>query len=353
LELSTVPSPLTCSAVAAAVLGLVGARVFALRPLGDVVVIAVAHDRRPADQAAAVAGVVADAGGAVVRQAEVVAELVRAGLGDVGADVRAEVVGVDQRRRIVGVVVRRAEHVDVGDAAGAGRGHRGAVGLLVLGDQHAAGAAVEAGRLLGGDVDVERRQVLGDAVPDLDDGGALGVVERRAVAVLAEGQRVEGARAPGRAGEAVAVEVQVDLVRGARLAVQDEGIGRREVGAHAAGGAARGLRRGALGVGDEHAAADVHAQVVVVRAADADLLQPAQGVGLGLRGQRLDAALELAGRQLGDAAQLAGGEAARAGVGRAGGLRRRCGRGDQEGGGKREGETVGSERHAVPLGRMH
>jgi len=78
---------------------------------------------------------------------------------------------------------------------------------------------------LGGDVDVPRGVVFGDPLPDVADVAGLLRVEGAPVGVQREGPGGDGGEgdlgAPGRAGDDLPVEVQVDDVGGAWQAVVD------------------------------------------------------------------------------------------------------------------------------------
>ena len=103
-----------------------------------------------------------------------------------------------------------------------GAGAEDAVVGPVPGQRRAAG-------ILGGDVDVEGREVLRHPQPDLLDGGVLAVAER---GVVVERERRGGRRlgVPPAPDLGRAVEVEVDGAFGARTAVQAEGLRGREDG---------------------------------------------------------------------------------------------------------------------------
>jgi hypothetical protein len=210
------------------VLLVVGAGVLALAPLHELLVVADAHDRRPAGCAAAVALVVAAARRAVVTQADVVAGLVRNGIGDVLLVATAERVVEDQRRLVIVADIVEDRQVRHAPAAAVVEG--------ALGDQHRRAEDVVAAarardpvgrRRLGGHVDVEGGVVLGDALPDVLDALQFGGAERVGHAVEVEGQGGDAAlpaAVPGGSGQCRADEVQVDGALRARAAVQLEGL---------------------------------------------------------------------------------------------------------------------------------
>mmetsp|Transcript_54717 Transcript_54717/g.114365 ORF Transcript_54717/g.114365 Transcript_54717/m.114365 type:complete len:267 (-) Transcript_54717:94-894(-) len=212
------------------VLEVVGAGVLALAPLHEALVVAHAHDGRPAGLAGALARVVADGGGAVVAQAEGVPRLVARRLGDV-LDAVAEHVREDEAGLVV--AAHGAVDADVGEAAAAapdgpdaGRDEH-AQAVLQVGARRAEEEVFVAADVLGRHVDVEGRVVLRDARPDLLDVALL----RRREAV---GGPVPVARRgvdcgvcgviPGSASQDVAVEVQVEHLGRAWAAVKLEHV---------------------------------------------------------------------------------------------------------------------------------
>ena len=128
-----------------------------------------------------------------------------------------------------GIVDVAGEGVEIGDA-GRGRVER----LRPDDDADAVSEVAGTGlaetfhaRILGGHVDIPRREVLRHATEDLLDDGTLGIVERR-VGVAAEGGSRQGGAAtavPGSTGGHVTVEIEVDLAGGRRAAVKQEGVG--------------------------------------------------------------------------------------------------------------------------------
>ena len=212
----------------------VGARILALAPLHQRLVVADAHDRRPTGFAAAVAGVVAAGGGAVVVEADVVTGLVRHRFGHVLLVAVAEPVVEDVGGLIV--LAGHVEHAQVGEAAAAA-----AAGHEILGD-HDAGSEHQVRitaarqrtgrRRLGSDIDVERRVVFGDALPDALDAFEFGLAEAEGDTVDVVGRRVDAGDAvavvPCRAGRRVAVEIEIDGPLCALPAVQQEGLVERE-----------------------------------------------------------------------------------------------------------------------------
>ncbi len=139
------------------------------------------------------------------------------------------------------------EHVDVRDAAArraqplVGRDDHDGPVLLVAGE--VVGERGVRRRPFGGDVDVERREVLGHLLPEVADVLLLGRAERRVAVDVVAGDRLGRDRSavPGGAADGLAVEVEVDDPRGAGPAVEREG---------GAGGCGHALREGtALPVG--------------------------------------------------------------------------------------------------------
>ncbi len=167
-------------------------------------------------------------------QAQVVADLVRRGLGDV-LGVVAQGLGYHPRRLVEGVAAGGVEHTDVGHATTpAAVAHLGGVGDERPGAEHQVGRPAAGDgrrpRVLGGDVDVERGVVLRHPLPHRLDHVLLGGAERRR-AVEGEGFGEEGVEGgaegavPGSAGDGLAVEVEVDGAQRPRPAVQTEGVG--------------------------------------------------------------------------------------------------------------------------------
>ena len=167
-------------------------------------------------------------------------------LGGVAEPVREDPGGLPVAVPVAGsapaAAVDRVEDVDVGHAAAPARADR-LLGADARRDEdvRAVGRvedarAVDAGGAGVGrrHVDVEGRVVLGDVLPDRLDRGELGVAEGRAVARRVP-RRLRGRRRriagvpPGAAGGA-AVEVEVDRLRRAGLAVQQEGLVERRLG---------------------------------------------------------------------------------------------------------------------------
>ena len=205
--------------------------VFALAPLHDRLVVADAHDRCPR----ALTGVIPHGRRAVVREAEVVAGLVRCGLGDVLGVVRAERLREHPCGLVAGVAgCDRVEDIDERDATATAT-TQGGPGRRARRDQHASAVHGVGGirpvdrrraRVLGRDVDVERGVVLGNALPHAlhdvllrrAEGGRVAVgVERR---VRLRGQAVT--RVPRRAGDELAVEIEVQGATRPGLAVEKE-----------------------------------------------------------------------------------------------------------------------------------
>ena len=195
-----------------------------------VLVVAHAHDGRPAGLAGALARVVADGGGAVVVQAEGVPRLVARRLGDV-LNAVAEHVREDEAGLVV--AAHGAVDADVGDAAAAapdgpdaGRDEH-AQAVLQVGARGAEEEVFVAADVLGGHVDVEGRIVLRDARPDLLD---VALLRRREavgspVPVAWRGVDCGVCRVvPGSASQDVAVEVQVHDLGRAWAAVQLEHV---------------------------------------------------------------------------------------------------------------------------------
>ena len=172
--------------------------------------------------------------------------------------------------RVVDIV---REGIEVGDT-----GSGSVESLRADDDADAVGEIAGAGlaetfhaRVLGGHVDIPRREVLRDTTEDLLDDGTLGVIERR-VGVATEGRsRQSGATTtvPRGTGGHVTVEIEVDLTGGRRPAVQQErvcqGVGRgRRVG----GGIRADLDMHRASV--ERLALGVEVEVVIVTAGGAE-----------------------------------------------------------------------------------
>jgi hypothetical protein len=178
-----------------------------------------------------VALVVADRRGAVVPEADVVTRLVRRGLGEVlrtGADALRE-----HESRLV-VVVLRGPVVDTDVRDTTTTTARLVPGVRV--DQHPRAVLLVSitgpvdrllRRLLRGDVHIEGGVVLRNPRPHLMYDVLLGSTEVRRIAVGVVRRHVDRVdtlgRVPGRTGDGVAVEVQIDHAVRAGLAVQFEG----------------------------------------------------------------------------------------------------------------------------------
>ncbi|CAM3850977.1 hypothetical protein NOZE110980_17820 [Nocardioides zeicaulis] len=238
------------------VLGVVRVGVLAARPLRGAAAVGGAHDRTPSARPL----VVALARRAVVREAEGVPCLVAHDLPDVVA-AGAGPVGEDPRG-LVALGVDAGEHPDVrlaaapaarADRVGRGDHDRRAVGRVA---RACAGQGLGRGRTRR-DVDVERREVLGDAAPRQEHLGALEGGEGRGVGVDGVRRRLDGrAAVPGGPGPGRAVEVEVERAGRRRPRRQGEDVGRDghrgRVGQRAVGG------RGGV-VDHEHPAAAVEA----------------------------------------------------------------------------------------------
>ena len=178
---------------------------------------------------------------------EVVPGLVAGCLGDVLRAVRQRL-RVDPRRLVVGMVRGAVHDVEVCPPTTAAQ----ALGR-VRADEHpraeegicrpGPGDRILA-RVRRGDVDIERRIVLGDPSPHVDDHGPLGVGERRGVGIRREGRggpRVLCVRGvPRGPRDQVPVEVQEEDPLRPRAAVQAEGA--RGGDDHGPAGPLRGLR---------------------------------------------------------------------------------------------------------------
>ena len=160
------------------VLVVVGTGVFALAPLGKVLVIADAHDRRPARFPAALPGIILRAGAAVVGKSQGVADFVADGLGGVFFVSVAEVVFKYERGRVA-VPIERADvghAADVGSVPSSGlRRSRPARPRRCRPDPLL--TERRRSRILRGHVHVERKIILGHALPDGLDRRQLRIAE--------------------------------------------------------------------------------------------------------------------------------------------------------------------------------
>lgn len=138
---------------------------------------------------------------------------------------------IDPGRTVGGNEVRASEHIDIRHATGGAGGVRVAVGIRVAGDEHHRRGVVERGRALGGDVDVEGREIFRHALPDAFDGGLLGAAESGGIRVGAVGQRGDRGAAervvPCRAADGLTHEIDINPFRQIRAAVEFEAVGKR------------------------------------------------------------------------------------------------------------------------------
>jgi hypothetical protein len=160
-----------------------------------------------------------------------VARLVAGGLGDV-LGVVAERVGEDHARRVV-LAADHAVDTDVGDAAaGAPDGHDArrdehAVAVLLVRARGPDEEGFAAAHVLGGDVDVEGRVILGDPCPDLLYVGLLSRREGAGGPVPVGWRGGDGRMAgvvPRRTAEDVAIEVEIDDLRCSGATVEFEDV---------------------------------------------------------------------------------------------------------------------------------
>ena len=179
------------------------------------------------------------------------------------------------------------ERVEVGDARGARvEGLRADDDPNTVREITAAGLAqaFDAG-VLGGHVDIPWRKVFRDATEGLLYDGLLGVAESR-VRILAERRRRQSGASAGiplRTNREMAVEIQVDLTRRGRSAVQQEGLGKRIRRRRSDGSGVR-PHLDLHGTGVEGFALGVEVEVVVVIAGGTEGHRGLRGHGVALDG---------------------------------------------------------------------
>ena len=210
------------------ILLLIGIGIFALTPLGDILVIAATHNRCPGNITVAMSQVifVALARCSVMGQTQIMAKFMAAGFRIVGGVSITQVVEINQCRRITGVIVEDIEYPQVGHTTSAYCWHSSTVCIPVLGKQYSSRGPVERSRLFRGHINVEWRQVFGDTMPDFPDSRPLCGTESGAVAILVIGlgnQRISHI-IPCSAGYGMPVKIQVDHVGRTGPAMQQESI---------------------------------------------------------------------------------------------------------------------------------
>ena len=292
------------------------------------------------------AGVILDAGGlAGVVKTKGMADLMGGRFGDIAPAV-TELLREDKGGYIVDGGRRgddAAEGADVGDPAGGGaeplRAGTADDATHPVGDVRGGGAAkLLHARVFRRDVHIPSGIIFCDATPDILDDRALGVGERRRIAIGVEGRGHDrGSRGigvvPGGPGGGVAVEVQEDDLSGAGARMEEEGVGERLVRGRGVG---RGIRTDLrLGAETDEVGAvgaiEVEVLVVTAGAVEADPLHSrliSRAIALGTR--------RLVGIAPGSVRTVAG----------RGDVRVRRGRGTGRGGlglQKRKGQTSGDE----------
>ncbi len=165
------------------VLGLICIGIFSLAPLGDVLVIAHTHDRRPGNKSIAMPLVVANTGRAIMAQSEIVPEFMDRRFGNGRSRTSTQVIEIHQCRRIIGRIIRSTEHIDVRYPTGTGVGHIITRRRCASGNQYVAGGAGEGCWLFSSNIDIERCQIFCNPMPDLSYSRAFGSTESHRVTV--------------------------------------------------------------------------------------------------------------------------------------------------------------------------